>query len=170
MSRAFVREPDGDNDFEDLPDKLISEHRNLVTADGLAHIEAETAAAQAAQAQAQAVNDRGLIARAQRDVRYWSQRRATAEVMPHPTDAKLVAFGSAVTIARGDGRRQTFRIVGEDQADPTKGTLSYVAPLAQALMGKAIGDVVRIGPADAEIVDISIPAISTSKAGTTGQS
>jgi transcription elongation GreA/GreB family factor len=55
---------------------------------------------------------------------------------------------------REDGRRQTYRIVGEDEADPSLGTLSYVSPVAQALMGKAIGDVVQAGTAEAEIVEI----------------
>ena len=65
-----------------------------------------------------------------------------------------VAFGTTVTIERDDGRRQTWRIVGEDEADPAQGTLSYVSPVARALMGKRIGDVVRAGNSDAEIVAI----------------
>ncbi len=52
---------------------------------------------------------------------------------------------SRVTIARDDGRRQTYRIVGEDEADPAAGTLSYVSPLARALMGKSPGDVFAMG-------------------------
>jgi transcription elongation GreA/GreB family factor len=60
-----------------------------------------------------------------------------------------------VTIERDDGRRQTYRVVGEDEADPTKGTLSYVSPLARALTGKAVGDVVQAGNSDAEIVAIA---------------
>ena len=52
-------------------------------------------------------------------------------------------FGSTVTIEREDGGRQTFRIVGEDEADPAKGSIAYVAPLAQALTGKRAGDVVE---------------------------
>jgi transcription elongation GreA/GreB family factor len=50
---------------------------------------------------------------------------------------------------------RTFRIVGTDEADPTKGTLSYVSPLAQALMGKEIGDTITIGGNDEEIVDVT---------------
>jgi transcription elongation GreA/GreB family factor len=65
-----------------------------------------------------------------------------------------VAFGTTVTIARDDGRRQTWRIVGEDEADPTRGTLSYVSPVARALMGKRVGDTVRAGKSDAEIIAI----------------
>ena len=70
-------------------------------------------------------------------------------------DTSEVHFGSTVTILREDGRRQTYRIVGEDEADPPAGTLSYVSPVAQALMGKQVGDVVEAGASEAEIVEIS---------------
>ena len=66
-----------------------------------------------------------------------------------------VRFGSTVTIAREDGRRQTFHIVGEDEADPAHGTLSHVSPLALALFGKQVGDVVVVGNTEAEIVKIA---------------
>jgi transcription elongation GreA/GreB family factor len=88
-------------------------------------------------------------------LRYWTSRRATAQVIEPPRDASEVHFGSTVTIEREDGRRQTFRIVGEDEADPSLGTLSYASPVAQALMGKAKGDVVQAGVAEATIIGIS---------------
>ena len=75
-------------------------------------------------------------------------------MQPPPADCDSVRFGCKVTIERDDGRRQTFRIVGEDEADPAEGTLSYVAPLARALIGKEVGDVVRVGQSEAEIVAI----------------
>jgi transcription elongation GreA/GreB family factor len=60
-----------------------------------------------------------------------------------------------VTIEREDGRRHTYRIVGEDEADPSLGTLSYVSPVAQAMLGKQVGDVVEAGTAEATIVKIA---------------
>jgi transcription elongation GreA/GreB family factor len=60
-----------------------------------------------------------------------------------------------VTIEREDGRRQTYRIVGEDEADPSLGTLSYVSPVAQALMGKPVGESAQAGASEATIVEIS---------------
>ena len=154
MSRAFVKEPDGAEAFEDLPGKLISEHANLVTPEGLALIEAEVARLQSDLGVAQAGKERADIARASRDLRYWSERRRSAEVMPAPDRHGLVQFGSTVTIERGGGRKQVYRIVGEDEANPAKGTLSYVSPLAQALMGKGVGEVVHAGNSDAEILTI----------------
>jgi transcription elongation GreA/GreB family factor len=154
MSRAFVKEPDGADAYEDLPDRPVSEHPNVVTAEGLAQIEETLTRLNQEHAQAQAAQDRGAIARVARDLRYWSARRSTAQVAPAPGDPTHVQFGSTVTITRDDGRRQTYRIVGEDEADPTRGTLSFVSPVARALMGKTVGDVVRAGPSDAEIVEI----------------
>ena len=74
--------------------------------------------------------------------------------MPASEGTKTVQFGSTVTIARDDGRRQIWRIVGEDEAEPSRGTLSYASPVARALMGKSVGDVVHAGSGEAEIVGI----------------
>lgn len=155
MSRAFVKEADGLDAFEELPEKLISEHRNFVTETGLELIAREVSRLSEALAVAQAANDRGEIARLSRDLRYWSARRGSAEVVGLPTDASVVQFGSRVTLLREDGREQRFQIVGEDESDPAKGKLSYVAPLAQAMLGKVVGDTVRAGAHDAEIMAIA---------------
>ena len=82
-------------------------------------------------------------------------RRASAQVVKPPEAPSEAAFGTTVTIERDDGRRQTWRIVGEDEAEPAQGTLSYVSPVARALIGKRVGDVIRAGNSDAEIVAIS---------------
>lgn len=153
MSRAFVKEDDGADQPDDLPDRVISPHPNLVTAEGLAAIDAELA-----RLHDQAAGlDEDKTARAHnaRDVRYWSARRASAQVMEPPEDAGEVRFGSTVVVVRDDGRRQTFRIVGEDEADPERGTLSYVSPLARAIMGKSAGDAAQMGGAEIEIDSIA---------------
>ena len=154
MSKAFTKEPETGDVYDDLPDRPVSPH-NLVTPKGLEMIEAELARLHLERTAAQEANDRALLGKTNRDLRYWTSRRATAQVMEPPKDAKEVHFGSTVTILREDGRRKTYRIVGEDEADPSAGTLSYVSPVAQALMGKQIGDVVEAGAAEAEIVEIS---------------
>jgi transcription elongation GreA/GreB family factor len=154
MSRAFVKEADGTETFEDLPDRPVSAHPNIVTPGGLARIDDTLTQLNREHAEAQAAQDRGEIARLARELRYWSARRSTAQVAPAPDDPATVQFGATVTIARDDGRRQTWRIVGEDEADPAHGTLSYVSPVAQALLGKSAGDVVQAGTSEAEIVEI----------------
>ena len=144
MSVAFTREEDLEATAADLADRPISPHANLVTPEGLALIEAELAQARAAYTAAQVAgsieSDRTAMARATRDLRYWASRRASAQLQePTPGDGS-VRFGATVTIERADGRAQTWRIVGEDEADPREGRISYVSPLAQALLGRSVGD------------------------------
>ncbi len=158
MAVAFTREEDYEAQAANLPDRPISAHANLVTASGLAAIDAELAAARAAYAAAQAEGgiaaDRTAMARATRDLRYWQARRASAQLTePEPQDGK-VQFGRTVTIEREDGRRQSWRIVGEDEADPAAGSVSYVSPLAKALLGKSGGDVAVVNGAEVEIVEV----------------
>ncbi len=152
MSRAFVKDDDGGEGVEDLPDRPLSPHRNLVTAAGLVQIEAELERLTKAYAGAQAAADRLGLQRTARDLRYWTARRATAEVQPEaPRGAQAVQFGARVSFVRTDGRRQSWSIVGEDEADPKAGKISYVAPLAQALLGKEVGDTVAVAGGEAEI-------------------
>jgi len=153
MSRAFVKEDDGAG-IEPLPDRPVSPHPNIVTAEGLALIDRNLADLQERQAAALQAEDRAAQAAIARDLRYWSTRRASAKVVKAPDTPTKVAFGTTVTIERDDGRQQTWRIVGEDEADPAHGKLSYVSPVARALMGRQIGDVVRAGNSDAAIVGI----------------
>jgi transcription elongation GreA/GreB family factor len=150
MSRAFVKEDD--DAAAALPERPISPHPNYVTAAGLAGIEAETARLQAEMHAA--AGDRDAAARIGRDLRYWQARRASAELIPAPADNGQVRFGSQITLRDASGRMRTLRIVGEDEADPRAGTLSYVAPLARALIGKAAGDEVAAPGGRMEIVAI----------------
>ena len=154
MSRAFVKEDDGAG-IEPLPDRPVSPHPNIVTAEGLALIDRNLADLQERHAAALQAEDRAAQAAIARDLRYWSARRPSAQVVKAPDTPAKVAFGTTVTIERDDGRKQTWRIVGEDEADPAHGTLSYVSPVARALMGRQIGDVVRAGNSDAAIVAIT---------------
>lgn len=151
MSRAFVK--DQEDAVEELPERPVSTAPNLVTAEGLAAIEAEIARLN--DAMTQAGDDRAERNRIGRDLRYWIARRGSAHVMPAPADADTVHFGSTVSLHRDDGRHQVFRIVGEDEAEPEKGTLSHVSPLARELMGKSEGDSVRVAGHQLEIVAIN---------------
>ena len=157
MSVAFTREEDLEATAADLPDRPISPHPNLVTPEGLAAIDAALAEARAAWAAAQAQGsieaDRTAMARATRDLRYWSARRASAQLVETVPDGR-VRFGGAVTIEREDGRTQTWRIVGEDEADPAAGTVSHVSPLARALIGKRAGDEAVVAGQTVEITAV----------------
>lgn len=158
MSVAFTKETDLEATAAELPDRPVSMHPNLVTREGLAALDAALEDARAAFAEAQATNDiedKTPLARATRDLRYYNARRATAQLTEPAMDTDAVVFGSTVTFDRDDGRRQTFRIVGEDEADPEKGTVSYVSPLAQAVLGKSVGDEAMVAGSEVEIVAIA---------------
>jgi transcription elongation GreA/GreB family factor len=155
MSRAFVKETDGEEIYDDLPDRPIDPRPNLVTPEGLTAIEAEVLRLQTALAEAQSREARAEIAELSRDLRYWQSRRASAEVARPAEDCDQVRFGLSVGLRYEDGRQMTYRIVGIDEADPVAGRLSYVAPLAQAMLGKRVGDSVSAGKqGEAEIVAI----------------
>ncbi len=150
MSKAFTKEGDDDGAPE-LPDREISSFPNLVSLRGLALIEAEIARYSAANAVALSRSDKEASARASRELRYWTARRNTAQIQPAPAGSGEVTFGSAVNILREDGLRSSFRIVGEDEADPARGSVSYVSPLAKALLGKVVGDVALVAGSEVEI-------------------
>lgn len=158
MSVAFTKEADAEAAAADLPDRPISAHPNLVTPAGLAQLELALAEARAAYTAAQAVGgvegDRTAMARATRDLRYYGARRASAQLVPPQPDNDVLAFGGRVEFEREDGRRQSFRIVGEDEADPAKGSVSYVSPLARALLGKGVGDTAMVAGSEVEVIAV----------------
>lgn len=155
MSRAFTKEPDGTEVFEDLPERPIGDEVNLVTPRGYELIEAEIARLRSILARAQAESSRSVIAEASRDLRYWAARQASAEIVPLPAETSEVRFGHKVTIRREDGRDQTYQIVGVDEADPKAGLISYISPLAEALIGGRVGEEIEARPTMAEIVKIA---------------
>lgn len=159
LSVAFTKEESAETAAETLlPDRPISPHPNLVTEAGLRALEAQLQEARAAYEATGAIDDVNEKRRQQagplRDLRYLNERLRTAQLMPAPTSSDVVAFGSTVTFSRDDGRVQTYRIVGEDEADPKTGSISYVSPVARILSGKAVGDVVSVGDQELEVVKI----------------
>lgn len=143
MSRAFVSEDAAAASAAALPERPVSRLPNLVTPRGLGLIEQRVAELQASLALKEAdAPDRPGIAR---DLRYWRARRASAQLVePGAAPPAEVAFGTAVTVRRG-GTATRYRIVGEDEADPAAGLLSWASPLAAALMGARPGDTVELG-------------------------
>lgn len=158
MSVAFTKEGDHEAAAADLPDRPVSSHPNLVTAKGLADLDQALASARvaysAAQAQGEVQADRTAMARATRDLRYYAARRGSAQLMERDPGLTSVQFADRVTFEREDGRRQVFAIVGEDEADPAKGSVSYISPLARALLGKSVGDTAEVAGAEVEIIAI----------------
>jgi transcription elongation GreA/GreB family factor len=139
MSRAFVREEDMEQQ-DVLPELKISPHPNYVTRRGLALIEAKIAELNTRLAGGP---DEATTARLERDLRYWAERGATAQLKDRESGEEA-GFGARVTFRRGEGEAETIEIVGEDEADPAHGCIGWVAPLARALTGARTGDVVTL--------------------------
>jgi transcription elongation GreA/GreB family factor len=154
MSRAFVKEQDDQESLEELPERPVSTNPNFVTPHGLALIDEEIETLRKLLAHAQHESDRAGIARASRDLRYWTQRRATAQPVDPPKAPKKVAFATRVTVKRDDGREQVFSIVGEDEADLEKGLIAYTVPMARALLGLEIGEEAELPGGHAEVIDL----------------
>ena len=154
MSVAFRRESDEEH-LEPRFELPIPPGPNLVTERGLALFGERIAALEAGTA---AAADEAARAAVQRDLRYWTARQLSAELAPLPAGDK-VEFGVTVKI-RLRGTEKTFRIVGDDEADPAAGLLSFNAPLARAMLGAEPGDLLPFaGEDDAiEIVAIAVPA------------
>lgn len=159
MSVAFVREDSAADAQEvSLPPRPISPFPNLVTALGLKALQAAETAAREAVSAAEAMESgperRQALEKGLRDLEYFSERVRSAELRPAPADLEAVSFGVTVTILRDGERRQSFRMVGEDEADPRSGSISYVSPLARLLARKRVGDVVELDGREVEILGI----------------
>jgi transcription elongation GreA/GreB family factor len=150
MSRAFVKE--SDNDAAALPERAISPHPNLVTARGLALLEARVRELEAERSAARTANDAATLARIARDLRYFQARRDSARPVTPAAQPEQVRFGVRALLRLPGGVERAFQLVGEDEADPKAGLISYVSPLAKALMGKGVGEQLPFGAHSAEIL------------------
>ena len=150
MNRAFVKE--SDQDIEALPERAISPHPNLVTARGLALLESRVRELEADRSAARASDDSAALARIARDLRYFQSRRESARLVAPAAAATQVRFGVRVRLRLADASEREFQLVGEDEADPKTGLISYVSPLAAAMMGKEVGEQLPFGGHTAEIV------------------
>jgi transcription elongation factor GreB len=98
-----------------------------------------------------------------RRVRFLRRRLERAEVVDPSRQPRRerIFFGATVTYARGDDSEVTVTITGMDEADAQRGLISWVSPVARALLGKGVGDVVRLrtpaGPEEIEVVAIAYP-------------
>jgi len=150
MSRAFVKET---AEGAAPPERMVSSGPNLVTEEGFAKIAAEVKRLEGTLAAETNVLLRETL---ERDLRYWRQSQASAQVVPRSATAGAIAFGATVTFARNDGRAQTIRIVGEDEADPKAWLINFRSPLAQALIGAEDGDTVEMRSPPAQLTIVKV--------------
>jgi transcription elongation GreA/GreB family factor len=154
MSRAFVKESDQEPDS--LPERPVSAHANFVTARGLGLLEQTIRTLEIERTTARQAADNPALARIGRDLRYFQKRRDSARLITPAAAPTVVRFGVQVWLEFEDRTEKAFRIVGEDEADPAQGLLSYVSPLASALLGAQVGTAVQVGSAQATIARLEI--------------
>jgi len=145
MSRAFVKDEDGGSGAGEIADLPQSAHPNYVTPRGLAALKARLAAAQEKRrllrARSEDVERDLPLANLGREIRYLEARIERAILVDPATQPRgEVAFGATVRVADPSGGEREFAIVGEDEADAEHGSVSWVSPLARALLGAEIGD------------------------------
>ena len=146
MSRAFVKEPDEGAPVEGLPERQISDHPNYVTPAGLKQLEDKVGELETRRLAL--LDDEDGLAREQlvyvdRDLRYYTARLESAvPVEMNRQPRRKVAFGAAVSVSQAGGESRAFTIVGEDEADLKVGKISYVSPLAEALIDARVGKTV----------------------------
>ncbi|MBT2134209.1 GreA/GreB family elongation factor [Croceibacterium sp. LX-88] len=154
MSVAFRRESDEEH-LEPKFELPIPAGPNLVTGRGLALIRERISELEA---QLGRIEDPEAIKKLQRDLRYWNTRQVTAELAPLPLGDK-VEFGTEVRLLL-NGKLKTFRIVGDDEADPAAGLLSFNAPLSRAMLGAEAGETLPFGNASDAIEIVEIKVVS----------
>jgi transcription elongation factor GreB len=161
MSRGFVKEDDLEHAGTDLPERPISQHPNYVTPAGLKLL--QQAAEKLEQERSELyprkedpiVNQR--LAVVERDLRYYETRLEQA-IMVNPVEqpADTVLFGATVAVEDEEGENRIFTIVGEDEADIAANKVSWVSPLARALIGHKVGDSVTwMRPAGNQMLEIT---------------
>ena len=152
MSVAFRRESDEEH-LEPKFEVPIPVGPNLMTARGLALIVERIAHFEA---QLEGSENPAVRTAIQRDLRYWTTRQVTAEVAPVPSGDR-VELGTQVGILL-NGKPKAFQIVGDDEAAPAAGLISFNAPLSRAMLGAEVGEVIPFGDvSDAiEILEISV--------------
>ncbi|MEX2515456.1 MAG: GreA/GreB family elongation factor [Gammaproteobacteria bacterium] len=146
MSRAFVKEPDGDQADTDLPERPQSGLPNYISPTGLARLNdrlGELSRERDALKADDSLAAKNRLKPVEQELRYWQQRvQAAIPIDPATQPADAIRFGATVDLLGEDNKKYTFTIVGEDEADPANNRISWASPLAKALMGKQIDDVV----------------------------
>ena len=145
MSRAFVKENDLEHAGIDIPERPLSNETNYVTPNGLKLLNTQIDALEIEREQLKNKKDDPIakqkIAIIERDMRYYAARIESAILTtPKEEDHSIVLFGAKVTVEDEEGKLSAYEIVGEDEMDIHQGKVSYLSPLAEALIGSKLHD------------------------------
>ena len=164
MSRAFTKEPEGDQVHDNQPELPISKHANYVTTNGLQQLKDTREALLKKKGELvgdeESMSTKIVLSQIERELRYYKARIQSAIVVStRRLDKNNVAIGATVTAIDENNKKYKFMIVGEDEAAIEEGTISWVSPLASVLIGKKMGDRVMwrrpVGDLSVEIVEIT---------------
>ena len=164
MSRGFVKEDDLEHAGTDLPERPLSEHPNYVTPLGLLQLQQQVAQLEQERQQLAPKKEDPVVQQrlgmVERDLRYFEARLEQAILVdPVNQPSGVVLFGATVTTEDENGEIQHFTIVGEDEADIAANKVSWVSPLARALLGHKAGESVSwkrpVGDLTLEITTIN---------------
>jgi transcription elongation factor GreB len=178
MSKAFVKETEDDDDLPEEAEALPAGVKNYITPRGLQALRDELqhltrverpkvveVVSWAAGNGDRSENGDYLYGKKRlreidRRIRFLTKRIEIAQVVD-PAQQKnrdQVFFGATVTYAAGDGGERTVRIVGIDEADLSRGEVSWISPIAKALLKAREGDIVNLrtpnGPETIEVLEI----------------
>ncbi|BBH44258.1 GreA/GreB family elongation factor [Pseudomonas sp. KU43P] len=165
MSRAFVNEDQAAAQADQPVERRVSDQPNYVTASGLRQLQERVAELNALRSELQAQGDRAdkqRLADTERDLRYFSARAQSAQVVPAATSTDKVQIGSRVRFVDEQDQEHVVQLVGEDEADAGRGLINWGSPLGSALLGAGPGDEVvwrrPAGDQSIEIIEIGIEA------------
>ena len=171
MSRAFVSEDDQYRD-EDVPEiriPLPPGARNYMTPAGAGRLQAElsqlanverpklaasvarfTSGREGGNADEMQI-DRRRLRKIDRRIEYLSRMASMLEIIdPAEQRSDRVVFGATITVSDAQGKQKAYQIVGVDESDPEKGKLSWISPVAKALVGARAGEDVAVVLPDGE--------------------
>ena len=157
MSRAFVNEDQAAAQASQPVERRVSDQPNYVTASGLAQLQQRVAALNALRAELQAEGnaDKQRLADTEHDLRYFTARVQSAQVVPAATSTEKVQIGSLVRFVDEHDQEHQVQLVGEDQADAAQGLINWGSPLGRALLGAGPGDeVLWRRPAGDQMIEV----------------
>lgn len=158
MSRAFVNEDQAAAQADQPVERRLSDQPNYVTANGLRQLQQRVSELNALRSELQAQGERGdkqRLADTERDLRYFSARVQSAQVVPAATSRSKVQIGSRVRFADAQGQEHVVQLVGEDEADAGRGMINWGSPLGRALLGAGPGDeVLWRRPAGDQLIEV----------------
>ncbi|WNW11977.1 GreA/GreB family elongation factor [Pseudomonas sp. DTU_2021_1001937_2_SI_NGA_ILE_001] len=158
MSRAFVNEDNNAQQTSQPVERRVSEQPNYVTAHGLVLLQGQVRELQARHREQSGLGDKAdkqSLVDIERDLRYYTQRLQSAQVVTPALSTDKVQIGSWVTYADEDDVHHRVQLVGEDQADAAHGLINWGSPLGRALLGARPGDeVLWKRPAGERLIEV----------------